>query len=491
VNDTAIGRIFCQAQHAPGKIALHYLDHAITYGDFACWISLAREFLARQDLRPGSVAALARVPNVFDAWVLRLALQNLGVTTVDLSDPGLLGGLSFRNIGCVVTTIHDQAVEAPDAEYKLLRIPDPLFLGKSASGIPDMAPMNVAPGGHILVTSGTTGVRKKLLRDAAGLAGEIKRRCNLLSISEDSVVHAFNFGPWAGTGYFSPACAWSAGGTVVFQQGKDLHRSFQIDKITHAVVTPMKLQEILETPRGELRSHPEMRLLVGGAPLTAALAHEAKSRLTPNVIHYLTSTEGGPLALTRIDATEDLAAHVLVPGADVQIVDSEGKPLTAGQVGAMRVRPTDGVSGYLDDEDASRQCFRDGYFYPGDLAEIRADGKLVLHGRVSNVINFGGEKRAAEIIEQQMQDKLGVEAICLLSLPGPSLHDELHILLRSGRAITKAELVDALTSVALLPGPPDVHLHHVDTIARNEMGKIDRAAARQKISAGLAAGTGA
>jgi acyl-coenzyme A synthetase/AMP-(fatty) acid ligase len=461
---------------------MHYRGYTISYGEFAYWISLAREFLAGQDLRPGNVAAFVRVPNMLDAWALRLALNSLGLITVDVADAETLLGLEIRNIGCVVTTIHDQPIEIPDAGYKLLSIPDPLFLGKQAKGVPEMPPMNVPVGGHILLTSGTTGYRKKVLCDAAAISNERKHQCKVLSISEHSVVHALDFSPWAGAGYRWPIAAWSVGGAVVCHQGRNLLRSFEIERITHAVVTPMKLEELLATPQGNIRFHPEMRLFVTGAPMTAALAAAAKSRLTPNVMNMLSCTEGGVLALTRIEGPEDLKSQVLVIGADVQIVDDVGKPLPAGQVGAMRVRIIEGLTGYLDD-DASRQSFRDGYFYTGDLGEMRADGRLVLHGRVSNVINFGGEKRPVETIEQQMQDRLGVDGICLLSLQMPSLEEEIHMFVQSQRALDRVELLDALVRVALLPGYPSVQIHHVDMIPRNEMGKIDRPAVRQKISA--------
>jgi acyl-CoA synthetase (AMP-forming)/AMP-acid ligase II len=319
-----------------------------------------------------------------------------------------------------------------------------------------------------------------------GLSNEIKRRCALLSISENSVVHAFDFGPWACTGYMSPACAWSAGGTVVCHQGRDLYRSFQIGKITHAIVTPIKLEELLAAPEGELRFHPEMRLIVGGAPLTAALARAAKSRLTPNVIHYLTSTEGGPLALTGFETPEDLLCHILLPDADIQIVDDADQPLPPGSVGVIRVRPVEGLTGYFEDEEASRQFFRDRYFYPGDLGEIRADGRLVLHGRTTSTINLGGEKRPVEILEQRLQDRLRLDGICLVSIRGSSQEDELHILIQSQRPIGKDEVTKALARVADLASVPEVHLQYVDSIPRNEMGKIDRPAIRQKISAMLA-----
>jgi acyl-coenzyme A synthetase/AMP-(fatty) acid ligase len=491
MNDYAVDGIFRQAQCAPNKAALHYLGNRVTYGEFAYWISLAQDFFARQDLRPGSVAALVYVPDVFDGWVLRFALRSLGLTTVDFAAPEQLAAHKLKNLGCVITTIRDQPIDIPDADYKLVRIPTPIFSGNQAGPVPEMPPRSGPQGGHILMTSGTTGYRKKVLRDAASLSNEIKRRCELFSISENSVVHAFDFAPWAGTGLFSPACAWRSGGTVIFHQGKNLHRSFQIERITHAIVTPMKLEELLASPEADLRFHPELQLIVGGAPLTAALARAAKSRLTPNVIHYLTSTEGGPLALTRIEGPDDLKSHLLLPDADLQIVNDADQPLPPGNVGVIRVRPTDGLTGYWDDEEASWQFFRDGYFYPGDLGEIRSDGRLVLHGRTTTTINLGGEKRPVEILEQRLQDRLGADGICLISVPGRSQEDELYILVQSRQPFGEDEVMRALALVAYLGWVPEAHVQHVQSIPRNEMGKIDRPAVRHKISSMLPGRTSA
>ena len=491
MNERPLEAIFRQAQQVPDELALHYLRHRITYGEFAYWIALARDFLASQDLRPGSIGALLCVPDVFDGWVLRFALQSLGLTTLDLAHPDEIGAYSFKGIGCVITTIREQPIDVPDADYKLIRIPHRIFFGKDGGRIPEMPALDVPMGGHILLTSGTTGFRKKVLRDAEGTSSDAKRRCAVYGISEDSVFHALDFAPWTAAGYLLPIFAWSAGATAICHRGKDLQRSFDIERITHALVTPMKLEELLAVPREELRCHPEMNLFVTAAPLTATLAAAAKSRFTPNIFHMLASTEGRTVALTRINGPEDVNSHVLVGGSEVQIVDDGDKPLPAGQVGAIRVRPNDGIKGYLDDEDASHQFFRDGYFYPGDLGEIRSDGRLVLHGRTTSTINLGGEKRPVEILEQRLQERLGLEGICLVSVRGQSLEDELHILVQSQRPIGKDEVTTALARVAELLRVPEAHVQFVESIPRNEMGKIDRPAIRQMLSATLPGRTAA
>jgi non-ribosomal peptide synthetase component E (peptide arylation enzyme) len=63
--------------------------------------------------------------------------------------------------------------------------------------------------------------------------------------------------------------------------------------------------------------------------------------------------------------------------------------------------------------------------------------------------------------------------------------DELHILVQSRRPIGTDEVRKALARVAGLASVPEPHLQYVDSIPRNEMGKIDRRAIRQNISAML------
>ncbi len=477
-NDHPAKAVFRHAQRAPDKVALHYLGRRISYGEFAYWIAFARDSLARQELRPGSIVALVSVSDIFDGWVLRFALQTLGLTTVDLANPDELRACSFQNVSGVITTIHGQPIGARDVEYKLIRISEPIFSGREAGPVPEMSTMDGPVGGHILLTSGTTGHRKKVLRDAEGTSGEAKHRYAVYGISEDSVFHALDFAAWSAAGYLLPIWTWSAGATAVCHRGDGLQRSFELGRITHAIATPQKLEQLLAAPRGELRFHPELHLFATAAPLTAALASAVKSRLTPNVFQLLGSTEGKTVGLTRINGPDDLNAHVLVSGSGVQIVDDGDKPLPARRVGAIRVRPNDGVKGYLDDEEASRQFFRDGYFYPGDLGEIRSDGRLVLHGRTTSTINLGGEKRPVEIIEQLLQDSLSLDGICLISV-----EDELHILIQSRRPIGKNQIMKAFTRITGVESLPGAHFQYVNSIPRNEMGKIDRPAIRQRISA--------
>jgi non-ribosomal peptide synthetase component E (peptide arylation enzyme) len=474
----AVEKIFEHARGTPGKIALVYGTRSISYGCLASWIWHAHRFLSSQGLRRGSLAVLD-VECLVDAWVFGFALRGLGLTTVSIRSLDWLDRLGLRNIGCIVSATREEPPRSLPSgeEIKLIRIPWGLYLGQPEEAFPGTLGVDASPGGHILLTSGTTGISKKVLVGEAQLASILRRRASVYGVTEYSMVNLFAFSMSSGTAYKMPICVWSAGGTVVLYQALDQHKALAAEGITHARFTPGSLAEILQAPPGELRRSQTMQAFVGGGPLTRALASEAKARLTPHVFATVSSTEVGTWAMTRIESDEDLRLHRIHPSVEVQIVDEQDQPLPAGQKGLVRIRAPDGVTGYLDDEDASRTAFRHGYFYSGDLGTLQGDGRLMLQGRANNVINVLGQKVAVEVMELAIQEKLQADGVCVLSRQTQALEAEIHIVIQSRRTIGQEEL--ALSIGPWLPGIPKFEVHFLDFLPRTGTGKIDRAALRQ------------
>lgn len=69
---------------------------------------------------------------------------------------------------------------------------------------------------------------------------------------------------------------------------------------------------------------------------------------------------------------EDLLAHPgtvgrPVKGVEVRIVDSQGQPVPAGEIGLILVRSPGAIGGYRNDEEATRKAFIGSWFAPMDL----------------------------------------------------------------------------------------------------------------------------
>lgn len=95
-----------------------------------------------------------------------------------------------------------------------------------------------------------------------------------------------------------------------------------------------------------------------------------------------------------------------VPGLDVQVVDASDQPVPDGTPGEMVIRYSaatprkDFFSGYLNNEAATEEAWRNGWFHTGDVV-IKApeDGMLHFLDRDKNIIRRSGENIAAAEVE--------------------------------------------------------------------------------------------
>jgi acyl-coenzyme A synthetase/AMP-(fatty) acid ligase len=343
-----------------------------------------------------------------------------------------------------------------------------------------VAPPRTPAGGHILLTSGTTGRYKMVLIDEAFAAADLGAVLDIhgstaLLQQEDagrSLIHQLNFGLWTAAGYNTAIRRWGYGGGVVIQQGGDILRSYQVPGLTLAIMIPALLDYILSTPAGSLPRNDALTIIVAGGALSRAVADQARARLTTRIATALGSTEGGIWAITPIETAEDLRWHRIHPSRTVQVVDEDHRPLPPGQLGQVRVRLDNGLSGYLGDPEATAASFRDGCFYPGDLGVLDERGRLALYGRASDVLNVLGDKIPAGPFEEALQQALGVAGVCIFSEQGERYAEELHVVLETAAPIDSAVLTAA--AQAHLRGFPDARFHFLGALPRNHMGKVER-----------------
>lgn len=437
-----------RARSEPARLAVVHNGVAISYGRLAEHVAAVQGSPSLRAIPPGTVAAL-RVASLLDGWVLGLALRSLGVVTVTPPDAseGWPGAIEL-------TALPADARDAPARD--------------------------VAAGAHLLLTSGTTGVRKAFVRTAADDAAILGTVTSINGITSETVAYVANFGLWTALGYRWPQMVWSVGGAVVMQQGGDLHRPLCERDLTHFVTTPDMLGAVLHDGRGALKRDDRRKLFVTGGTLPRALWEAAREQVTRTVFAVLSSTEGSTIAVTPIETADDLRLHRVDPRRHVEVVDEADRPIAAGAVGRLRVRLLDASDGYLGDAATSRAFFRGGWFYPGDLAAYGPDGRLQLHGRSTDVIAVLGDKVATAPIEQALQDQLGATGVCIVAVPRVADDDAIHVVIESKRPIDRAAWALAASALGPLARVP-LTVHVVARLPRNGMGKVNRMDLRDQI----------
>jgi fatty-acyl-CoA synthase len=194
----------------------------------------------------------------------------------------------------------------------------------------------------VLLTSGTTGTPKGARRSgrpaglssALGVLERIPYRAGDVAVIPTPLFHAW--------GLAQLTIAASTGSTAV------LVRRFSVDETLDAVeaeradvlaVVPVMLQRILaaDTHGRDLSS---LRIVAcSGSALPAAVASEWMDRFGDNLYNLYGSTEVGQATLATPDdlrAAPGTAGRV-IPGTVVEIVDDDGEPVPAGEVGLIVV----------------------------------------------------------------------------------------------------------------------------------------------------------
>jgi acyl-CoA synthetase (AMP-forming)/AMP-acid ligase II len=166
---------------------------------------------------------------------------------------------------------------------------------------------------------------------------------------------------------------------------------------------------------------------------------------------------------------------IVLPWVDVEVVDETGTQRPTGEFGEIRIRTNEMVDEYFGDAEATAKHFRDGWFYPGDVGSVAADGKLRLLGRSDDVLNFGGAKISPRLLEDEVAKLDAVVDQAAFAAPHRSgLNLPWVAVVVSGPFDAETAAQQLRTTFPWLTVPTNFVV--VAAIPRNDMGKADRPA---------------
>ena len=384
-------------------------------------------------VRGGNIVALI-LPDSADHLITLFALARVGAKIFSLpvfvSRRDIEQSLASLSIDAVIApcahiapdgSVSDKAKRPRPYGQGLLNIPaeDLYRPGASPVDVPefgDDAPLMLSQ------SSGTTGAPKSFFRSHAAMAEWLRCYSRAQNWSRDdrclSLNHmSFDIGRTVSMGMLH------MGATVVVNHANTLDAlvAFIHEKtISYVKLAPSHLKLLLGYHSGETPLFPDVRaMVVGSAPTTQEERLRARQLLTPNFYEQLGTNETGLLVMSS-PADQDARPESLgrvVEGVEAQIVDGDGVILSAGEVGHVRYRGAGFTSRYLDNPVADESAFREGWFYPGDLAAIDGEGYFYLKGRADDVINNGGAKFYPIELEIILNSHPGVSEAAVLGWP--------------------------------------------------------------------------
>jgi len=193
------------------------------------------------------------------------------------------------------------------------------------------------------------------------------------------------------------ARAWHTGLPVEVQERFDPAAvAAAAGRATLVSLVPAMLRRLLAAGEQAARFR---RVLLGGGPVPADLAEEARGRGVAVVRTYgLTETFGG-------------MAHDGHPleGAQVRLAGPEGELLVRGPMLFRR---------YRGDPDRTAAALRGGWLHTGDLGRIGPDGRLAVLGRADDLVISGGVNVHPDEVEAVLATHPGVAEAAVTGRPG-------------------------------------------------------------------------
>nr|WP_276528542.1 AMP-binding protein [Pseudoduganella plicata] len=220
-----------------------------------------------------------------------------------------------------------------------------------------------------------------------------------------------------------------AGGAVVLAPSPEPLGCFALIEqhgVTMAALVPSAVVLWLQAAPERRAQLASLRLLqVGGASFAEALARRVPQELGCALQQVFGMAEG-LVNYTRLEDPEDKVyttqGRPMSEFDEVRVVDLDGQPVADGEEGLLTTRGPYTFRGYYNAPEHNARVFdADGFYATGDLVRRSADGYLTVVGRVKDQINRGGEKIAAEEVENLLLRHPGVLQAALISVPHPLL----------------------------------------------------------------------
>ena len=277
---------------------------------------------------------------------------------------------------------------------------------------------------YILYTSGTTGRPKGVVRDNGGHAVALKWSMRYLyGIQPGEVFWAASDVGWVVGHSYIVYAPLLAGCTTIVYEGKPVGtpdpgafwRVISEHGVSVLFTAPTAFRAIKkEDPDATyLKNYdigPLRYLFLAGERLDPDTYHWAVAILKIPVIDHWWQTETGWGIAANCMGIEPFPVKAgsptkAVPGYNVQIVDSEGNELPAGEDGIIAIKlplPPGCLPTLWNDDKRFLEYMNElpGFYVTGDGGHVDEDGYLFIMGRIDDVINVAGHRLSTGAMEE-------------------------------------------------------------------------------------------
>ena len=428
------------AEVYPDKTAVIHGGVTYSYRQFGERVRRLASMLAAQGVGRGDTVAIV-APNVPALLEAHYAVPGLGAVLNALNyrlDPATIAFCLEHGEAKVLITerelspVVEQALAKVKREIFVVDIDDPLVSGGRCIGDVDYeewisrgdrtfalpGPQDEWDSAALLYTSGTTGDPKGVVYHHRGAYLNALGNALAFGLSPRSV-YLWTLPMFHCSGWTYTWAVTAVGGTHVCLRKVDpalIFLAIAENKVTHLCGAPIVLNMLVHAPESvKRRFGHRVEVATGGAAPPSAVI-EAMERMGFNVTHLYGLTESyGPATLCAWQETwsglglEERARLMARQGVryptleQMQVADPEthvAVPRDGATLGEVMLRGNTIMKGYLKNEKATKEAFREGWYHTGDLAVWHADGYIEVKDRSKDIIISGGENISSLEVEE-------------------------------------------------------------------------------------------
>ncbi|UJW87529.1 long-chain-fatty-acid--CoA ligase [Devosia sp. SL43] len=216
----------------------------------------------------------------------------------------------------------------------------------------------------------------------------------------------------------------------------------------------------------------------GGAALSDEIRNEFKKKSDALLAEGYGLTEASPVVCCAAlrKASKPMSIGMPLPGTDIRFVDADsGKVVGTGENGELQVKGPQVMTGYYNDEEATRTAFQDGWLRTGDVGHMDEDGYVFLVDRIKDLIICSGFKIYPRIIEEALMTHPAIDETNVIGVPD-SYRGEAPVAfvkLKTGQTATEADLKTFLADhISKIEMPRDIVFK--DALPKTLIGKLSK-----------------
>jgi long-chain acyl-CoA synthetase len=160
-------------------------------------------------------------------------------------------------------------------------------------------------------------------------------------------------------------------------------------------------------------------------------------------------------------------------GVELAVLDTDDRPVDAGQIGEVCVRGDVVMAGYLNNPEATAHTLANGWLHTGDLGRLDEHGYLTLVDRSKDLIISGGSNIYPREVEEVLLLHPAIKEAAVIGLPDPEWGESVVAALvkKEGHIPDEKELdLFCLEHIARFKRPK--RYVFVDELPKNATGKV-------------------